>query len=284
MKLSVVIPTLGGIQLTETIKRLHNSSIRPLEILICIPSSSELLADIKLFNNIQIIRTLKKGQVYQRSIGFKIAKGDYVLQLDDDVYLEKDSIRKLINCINSSNEKKAIAPNYRWLGTDTSVFESKRSKLSNWIMNGFDGYKPGTISKVGIGFGLNFGSKFKEENKSEWLPGGCIMHRADNLIIKDYFPFSGKAYSEDLIHSFLLEKNGVKLYVCKNAIAYIEPIFYSDSLEELNKQYKVTKYFVYLSGRGQLRLKIYYFLRFIQKSLKAVTKKVFGVKKFYKKN
>ena len=55
MNLSVVIPTLGGIQLEETIAALQNSSIRPMEILICMPDSNELLADIDLFDNIKII-------------------------------------------------------------------------------------------------------------------------------------------------------------------------------------------------------------------------------------
>ena len=69
MKLSVVIPTLGGIELKDTIKTLQNSSIRPMEILICIPNSSELLAEIDLSDNVEIIRTKRKGQVYQRCQG-----------------------------------------------------------------------------------------------------------------------------------------------------------------------------------------------------------------------
>ena len=61
MKLSVIIATLGGIQLNDSIKALQNSSIRPMEILICMPDSSELLADIDLSDNVEIIRTKKKG-------------------------------------------------------------------------------------------------------------------------------------------------------------------------------------------------------------------------------
>ena len=92
MKLSVVIPTLGGIQLKDTIKALQNSSIQPLEILICIPNSSELLVNIDLSDNVEIIRTNKKGQVFQRMTGFLAAKGELVLQIDDDVCLEKNTI------------------------------------------------------------------------------------------------------------------------------------------------------------------------------------------------
>lgn len=289
MKLSVVIPTLGGIQLKDTIKALQDSSIRPMEILICMPDSSELLADIDLSDNVEIIRTQKKGQVYQRATGFLAAKGDFVLQIDDDVFVEKDTIEKLIHQINGSNEKIAVAPVYLWINTDISVFESNRAtilgKVSDWIMNGKDGYQPGTVSLSGVGFGLNFNDKTQDKTRSEWLPGGCILHRSDNLVTQDYFPFPGKAYSEDLIHSFLLRENGVKLYACNKAIAYLEPIFYPDSLIELYKQYQATKYVVNIQKKGCVRLHLFYFLRLIKTIVRITNKAILSpIKKSLEKN
>ncbi len=288
MKLSVVIPTLGGIQLKDTIKALQDSSIRPMEILICMPDSSELLADIDLSDNVEIIRTKKKGQVYQRATGFLAAKGDFVLQIDDDVFLEKDTIEKLIHQINSSNEKIAVAPVYLWINTDISVFESNRAtilgKVSDWIMNGKDGYQPGAVSLSGVGFGLNINDKTQDKTRSEWLPGGCILHRSDNLVTQDYFPFPGKAYSEDLIHSFLLRENGVKLYACNKAIAYLEPIFYPDSLIELYKQYQATKYVVNIQKKGFVRLHLFYFLRLIKTIVRITNKAILSsIKKIIRK-
>jgi hypothetical protein len=131
-------------------------------------------------------------------------------------------------------------------------------------MNGKSGYKPGVVSLSGVGFGLDFNDKNQDKNQSEWLPGGCVLHRLKDVITLDYFPFSGKAYSEDLIHSFLLRENGIKLYVCNNAIAYIEPIFYPDSLIELYRQYKVTRYVVNLQRKGFVRLHLLYFMRLIK--------------------
>ena len=285
MNLSVVIPTLGGIQLKDTIKALQDSSIRPMEILICMPDSSELLADIDLSDNVEIIRSKKKGQVYQRSTGFIAAKGNFVLQIDDDVILEKNTIEKLIHCLNNSSEKIAVSPAYLWINTDISAFERNRStilrKFSDWIMNGKDRYQPGVVSLSGVGFGLNFNDKAQEKTQSEWLPGGCILHRSDNLVTRDYFPFSGKAYSEDLIHSFLLRENGVKLYVCNEAVAYIEPIFYSDSLIEVYKQYQATRYVVNLQGKGFVRFRLFYFLRLIKIIVRVVNKKYCALLKRY---
>ncbi len=278
MKVSVVIPTLGGVQLKDTIKALQNSSIRPMEILICIPDSSELLADIDLSDNVEIIRIKKKGQVYQRATGFIAAKGDFVLQIDDDFVLKNDAIEKLVYCLNGSDEKAAVAPAILWENTNISAFASNSStilgKVSDWIMNGKGGYQPGAVSLSGVGFGLNFNGKTQDKTQSEWLPGGCILHRSDDLVTQDYFPFSGKAYSEDLIHSFLLRENGVKLYVCNKAVAYIEPIFYPDSLIELYKQYQATKYVVNLRGKGLVRLHLFYFLRLIKTIVRVASKAI----------
>jgi glycosyltransferase involved in cell wall biosynthesis len=278
MKLSVIIPTLGGIQLKDTIKALQNSSIQPLEILICIPNSSKLVENIDLSDNIKILRTKKKGQVYQRMIGFLAAKGEFVLQIDDDIVLEKDSIEKLLDCFDSLVGRVAIAPKYVWKGTNISVFpgshDTLTQKFSDWIMNGKIGYKPGAVSLSGVGFGLDFNDKTQDKNQSEWLPGGCVLHRLQDVITLDYFPFSGKAYSEDLIHSYLLRGNGLKLYVCNSAIAYMEPIFYRDSLIELYRQYKATRYVANLQGKGFVRLHLLYFMRLFKMIVRVVTKTI----------
>jgi len=290
MKLSVVIPTLGGIELEDTIEALQNSSIRPMEILICIPNSSELLAEIDLSDNIEIIRTKKKGQVYQRMIGFLAVKGDLVLQIDDDIILVKNAIKRLVYCLDSLSGKAAISPNLLKQGTDQSAFSRNSNtisrRFSDWVLNGRSGYKPGVLSLSGVGFDLDFNDNTQENTESEWIAGTCILHRSQNLITQDFFPFSGKAYSEDIIHSILLRQNGVKLYVCNNAIAYVGATPYPDSLIEFYRQYQATKYAVNLQRKGFVRLNLFSFLRLIKiilritsKSLLSFIKKVVKIKK-----
>jgi len=289
MKLSVVIPTLGGIELEDTIEALQNSSIRPMEILICIPNSSELLAEIDLSDNIEIIRTKKKGQVYQRMIGFLAVKGDLVLQIDDDIILVKNAIKRLVYCLDSLSGKAAISPNLLKQGTNQSAFSRNSNtisrRFSDWVLNGRSGYKPGVLSLSGVGFDLDFNDNTQENTESEWIAGTCILHRSQNLITQDFFPFSGKAYSEDIIHSILLRQNGVKLYVCNNAIAYVGATPYPDSLIEFYRQYQATKYAVNLQRKGFVRLNLFSFLRLIKiilrvtsKSLLSFVKKVVKIK------
>jgi glycosyltransferase involved in cell wall biosynthesis len=290
MKLSVVIPTLGGIELEDTIEALQNSSIRPMEILICIPNSSELLAEIDLSDNIEVIRTKKKGQVYQRMIGFLAVKGELVLQIDDDIILVKDAIKRLVYCLDSLSGKAAISPNLLKQGTDQSAFSRNSNtisrRFSDWVLNGRSGYKPGVLSLSGVGFDLDFKDNTQANTESEWIAGTCILHQSQNLITQDFFPFSGKAYSEDVIHSILLKQNGVKLYVCNNAIAYVGATPYPDSLIEFYRQYQATKYAVNLQRKGFVRLNLFSFLRLIKiilritsKSLLSFIKKVVKIKK-----
>ena len=93
-KISAVIPTLGGFNLKRTIQKLNEGVISPDEIILSIPKNINI--DTKIFKNkkVKIIRTSKLGQVRQRIEGFKIAKHSYVLQLDDDILLNKFCLKK----------------------------------------------------------------------------------------------------------------------------------------------------------------------------------------------
>ena len=44
---------------------------------------------MKKYKNLKIYYTFKKGQILQRLEAFKITSGKFILQLDDDIILEK---------------------------------------------------------------------------------------------------------------------------------------------------------------------------------------------------
>ena len=71
-----------------------------------------------------------------------------------------------------------------------------------------------------------------------------------HLIDKNYFPYKGKAYCEDLIHSLLLKRKGVKLYVlCKTEVV-IQPTPSPTILTplELFKSIRARYYYSKLAG------------------------------------
>ena len=97
INISIVIPTLGNKNLRLTLASIENSSIDVLEVIVVIPHNFNFDFDLSEFSrlNIVILITDIGGQVFQRSEGFKIAKGDFILQLDDDIEFNKFFIEEM---------------------------------------------------------------------------------------------------------------------------------------------------------------------------------------------
>lgn len=270
---SVVIPTLGDKHLIDTIYHLNRSSVIPKEILICIPKENEVTKQLKLQDNIFIIETIKNGQVFQRSVGFSKTKYEYVLQLDDDEILDVNCIENLLKTFDElNNELISVAPVILDFKTNLSVYPWPKYIFLNSILysvlNGLAGYSGGLVTKAGTGIGVNADMLNSTNAKNvEWLPGGCILHKKNNLILDNYFPFKGKAYNEDLIHSYLLIKNGNKLYINPESIAYIlnenpmKNISSKEYFSNLKKDFKSRNYYLSLVGTNfKIRMFIYYLL------------------------
>ena len=130
-------------------------------------------------------------------------------------------------------------------------------------MNGKAGFQPGTIGLSGVGFGVDSQVINKRTCDVEWLPGGCVMYRRENLVLDDFYPFKGKAYGEDLIHSFLLREKGCKLMVDSKAHCYVEKIQSSsyspiEFFKYLASDYRARKYFVKPSLLSFLRINFHF--------------------------
>tara|TARA_B110000259_G_scaffold185065_1_gene233371 strand:- start:2191 stop:3030 length:840 start_codon:yes stop_codon:yes gene_type:complete len=209
---SVVIPTIGEQSLMTTINLLNDGLLIPHEILIVIPNIFiSNLNNITMPSNVTILDVNLASQVQQRIHGFIHAHNDYVLQLDSDILLEKDALYNLFNMLIDKGPNSCVAPIYK---TDLNVklnkiksylfkyFINRERKFNNWD-TWYEFYIP----------------KNSNFSQVKWLPGGCILHYKKNLITKNYYLLKGKAYDEDLLHSFLLTKNNINLYICSNAKA-----------------------------------------------------------------
>ncbi len=225
----MVVATLGGESLLKTIECLNSSSVIPNKILICIPANYFYETKDLHFNNIEIIQTQSKGQVFQRSEGFKKAMCEFVMQIDDDMIVEKDCIKYLLAAIKSHGPDVAVAPSLINSTTGESVYKKPVrnpivESIIYWFMNGLSGYQPGKIDKSGTPIGVDANNSNVESLDIEWLAGGCVMHRKENLVLDNFYPFKGKAFSEDVIHSIFLKNKGVKLLIEAKAICSLEVI------------------------------------------------------------
>ena len=277
-EVSVVIPTLGGESLVQTIGKLNSGSIRPKEILVCIPKNNIIKADISEFLNVIIVETECRGQVRQRIEGFKRAPSKYVLQIDDDIEVDEKCIEYLLEEITAADSNIAVAPSLVDIDTGYSVYKKPEkpriiSAIYYWLMNGKAGFEPGKIDKTGSPVGIDPDYSIKKIYETEWLAGGCVLHNKINLMLDDYFPFEGKAFGEDVMHSFFLKKNGIKLFVVPRAVCSLKITPLSDYtlvefIKNLNLEIIIRKHYMKLMLRKNIRIDIYYIVSVIRYVIK----------------
>ena len=269
--ISVVIPSLGG-DLSQTLNSLNSGTVKPDEIIICLPNKDHSVKDLSIYRNAVVVYSEKYGQVYQRIFGFKKSKYEYILQLDDDVYVDKYCLDVLESNIRS-NKDVSISP--LWYETTDESPLAKKKKIGilmsfyYWIINGSMGYAPGKISLAGTNFGVhpNYVDKNSNLFGVDWQPGGCIMHRRENIVLEDYYPYSGKAYFEDLIHSHILKYSGVSLFVAIKAKCMVEINPRLSFKGELYRDFKARLYFVKMAKLSIVRMCIHYIV-YISNSLR----------------
>jgi len=250
LPISVVIPTLGSKDLYTSIRKINSANFLPKEIIIIIPEQYYLNKKIK-FNNIKILKTKKSGQVFQRIKGFKAAKNKIVMQLDDDIFLKKNTLINLYKALIKKGKKHVVGPVYFDKNFTSSI--QKYNQNNNFFF--FKEFyktiickakwgqkKMGTITSIGINYGVDPKFVKKVFFKTEWLPGGCVLGYKDELIKKNYFPFSGKAYAEDVINSLYRKRKKISHYVVSNSIVgtkYSVKYSFVEIIQELKVRYHI---------------------------------------------
>jgi len=259
---SVVIATLGGDTLETTIGRLYQGKVVPSEILVCIPEENASRVQNLSFRDVRVLKTQFRGQVAQRAHGFKHARFPLVLQLDDDVLLEPEAVEELVRALRQLGPGNAVAPIYRDPVTGRCL-HSFRSGLAGWFQNLYaflvcdapwGKSRMGVISSASVAYGVDETLCNAELVKVEWQPGGCVLCYQNELVTESFYPFDGKAFCEDLVHSLLRRERGTQLWVMSKAICLTSGVRVGDSLLSIGTEMKHRRYVVRLSGGKEWRL------------------------------
>lgn len=109
MKYSAVIRTLGtaGEKYQKELDSLCNQTIKPTEILVYIAEGYPIPKETC---GIERYIYVKKGMVAQRALNYDEVTTDWILFLDDDVYLPNDGVEKLYKSLKK-NGADVISPN-----------------------------------------------------------------------------------------------------------------------------------------------------------------------------
>lgn len=261
----MVIATLGGDSLRDTVSSMMRGTLVPDEMLICIPELfaervSQLADDI-----VTIVPTHVKGQVKQRAIGFKMASGELVMQLDDDVLFENDGIEKLVHHLLRLGKGHVIGPVYYGMQTKQCIHHMETGmaalpkNLFDWLFCAapWGVQKMGKVTSIGINYGVDDAKCTTDLELVEWLPGACALCFREDLVLDDYFPFEGKAYCEDIFLSYYRSQAKLKSWVVtKTKIFTVEtPPDYS--IETVTKTIAIRRYYLQLIHGRQWRLFLY---------------------------
>ena len=256
-KISVVCAShKGKSRLPHLITSINNNSVKPFEIILCVTDlkDTELITNEFINNlNIKIILSKKLDQSYQRQLAIKHTKCDLILQLDDDLLLDKDTIKKFIDHFKDDNNKKIVSavvllPNnelqsYRWnnLFNKNPIF-----KFIILLLNGFKKVNSMTILKSGRIAPLLFFNNNKIIYEAEWL-NSCILYRKEALKDAKYlFSEKSKSYFEDVFFSHSLYNKNYLLIVDSNIIVrhhYVKPTNIITYINLIKSQYRIVKSF-----------------------------------------
>ena len=269
LPISVVIATLGGDVLKKTVAHLNQGQGWPAEILICIPEAEAANADcVAAIENVHVIKTPCRGQVAQRAVGLSMVAYPYVMQFDDDVILPSETLTVLYNTLLEKGLGNVVAPFFRLQPTGEEGTRYHRG-LPGLLRNchaslvcgaKFGKKRLGKISSSGIAFGVVMHSDDTRIIESEWLPGGvALCHKAD-LITHDYYPFPGKAFSEDLIHSVLWRQQGCRFWTLLDVSAMIYVTIESFDWKSVMGRYRAHAYVAQIVGGSVWRTRLWFSL------------------------
>lgn len=224
--LSVVIPTLGFIKNQNCLQKLKERLGENIEILFILPTTTKFP---KVYRKLGKIIYSKKGQTIQRARGIRVAKAKVVLQMDDDISISPRSLLLLYQVLVQKGPKNAVAPDFVDQKTRISIYQHHRG-VQGWFRSlyyffvcgaEFGKKRQGTVSPSGFNFGIDPSSSSQTLVSTQWLPGGCAMYFKKEFPKKMVYPFSGKAYLEDLFYSAARKKAGIEQWIVTRAKCFL---------------------------------------------------------------
>ena len=195
-KVGIVVPTRSRPEnIANLLASIEKSTIHPAVCVIV--DSSDFVYEIPVCSFPLLFETPGiRGQVNQRNYGIRLLKKfgnvEYALLLDDDIVLEPEAISEAIAGI-----ERYVHNDPGFVGFALNVINLRKS---NHIYRRLllHPKKPGAVTTSTFCSSL---SNLDNDTECDWVLGGAAVWNLDFLIKNpsDY-PFSGKAYSEDLYY------------------------------------------------------------------------------------
>lgn len=212
MSYSVAIRTLGKSSVLEhELRSVFAQTMAPDNVFIYIAEGYPI-PDFRVRNEVYV--PVKKGMAAQRALPYSEIKSDYILMLDDDVSLERESVEKLMRTAEENNLDCIAADTF------SNHRMSLGSKIYNIFVNyNFPRYRQDKAFKVdNAGFFSYINNPKKEWYLSDSAAGPASLWKTDSFrrlrtqdeLWLDDLKF---AYGDDQVLFNKLVKNGMGLGV-----------------------------------------------------------------------
>ena len=184
--------------LKKSLEAIYKQTVLPQQLVVVLAETGKLIIPNKIRS--KIVYSQIKNQVHQRTIGLKFLNKNIkiILQLDDKIILEKNSIKFLLDeWKNADNDTAGIALNpQNYFRPKTSLFHFLTLTNSNI---------DGKILSSGFANGW---SEIKKNKKMKWLNGGMTSWKLKFIpqIYKRKFPILKWSVCEDLFFSYSISK------------------------------------------------------------------------------
>lgn len=208
---TAVIRTLGkaGEKFESEINSLRAQSVRPQQILAYIPDGYE----IPVFPGSEVVRWIRspKGMVTQRSLPFDEVTTEYILFLDDDVYLPPEGAEKLLRAAIRENAD-AVVPN-----TFPNSEGSLKWKLRNMGQGAFPSFSKKWAFRVRHSTYYNYCNHPDAVMPTQSGAGPCALvrfsaYKAIRFDEERWIEFCGYPLGEDLLFFNKLHQCGYKVF------------------------------------------------------------------------
>ncbi len=226
MNLSIIIASYDGYKKVQKLLNsiLANDYIPSEIIIVCYKDQyNKYFFNCKKYYkklNIKILKSKIKNQIIQRQLGLNSAKTDYILQLDDDIIVARNSLRLIYNELKKNHYKVIFSANLKTFDNNIADLrwrynynKYKLFRVLLYILNNFQEVKSYSILASGKPIpGFN-----NQIYSYKWLNSSLCFHKS---ALKDYeyFKNKGKAFYEDVYTSHIFYKKGYKLKKILNAV------------------------------------------------------------------
>jgi len=220
MRTSIIIPTKDRPHdLAECFGSILGQSLSPDELMIVDDGDlpSEFIENLKIqakekeIDFIYVKKTVR-GLCKSRNIAVKQASGDIIFFLDDDVVLDKEYIRHILDIYENDNDNRIGGVQGRIIEHRRNREEDVRDRI--WAsLEVFFGIRSKRFGKIlPSGFGQYHSQDLSGAAEVDFL-SGCSSYRSD--IFKDFSfdeYYDGYGYREDTDFSFRVSRKHVLIY------------------------------------------------------------------------